>query len=721
MKRQAVVLLIIFLFSIQAIHAVVPKKWELYRFEEFLRGKFDGISVSYEGVLSLSPQEEEVQGPGEEFYLSILFTASDEIFLGTGHSGKIYKIDKSGKTELYYRVPEVDIYCLARDRKGDLYAGTSPNGKIYKITEKDKGSVFFDPAEKYIWDLMFTDTGSLLAAVGEKGGIYEVSPQGNGLFILKAEENHILCLYRDKNGDLLAGSGGKGHLYRITKKRKAMIVFESPFEEIKSIVQDRKGRIYVAAGGVVTKPEANSLYPSGVASSTSVEIKVTPNSSKLSAAAAVKKKQPSALYRVGVKGVAKMLWNSGEEMIYSLLWDKERNSLIFGTGARGRIYSVDQSDKITLVLQKNSEQIFHLASHNKKTYILSNNPSLISYLQPKQRFNGVYTSRVLDTSIHSSWGRMNWETILPEDTSLQFYTRSGNTSEPNKTWSEWSPPYQNVLGEQILSPKARYLQFKARFKTQSGNKSPQVKKVELYYQETNLEPKFLRLELLPPNVVFLKLPEQEDVIWGVDYRSAPQSKSSNKSKTYVMPKRHEKKGYQTVVWQAADKNEDDLVYSIFIRKKNSEKWRVMKNNWRDSIYTFETVTLPDGFYYIKVIASDNPSNPLGTGLNAEKISRILTIDNSLPVIRNMKAEKKKGVLTISFTVGDSLSQIKEVEFLVRPGEWKSVFPEDGICDSKRETFKWTYRLPDNSDNMITVKAVDGHGNIGVARKTFQPE
>jgi hypothetical protein len=721
MKRQAAVLLIIFLFSLQAIYAVVPKKWELYRFEEFLRGKFDGISVSCEGVLSLSPQEEEIRGPGEEFYLSILFTASDEIFLGTGHSGKIYKIDKNRKSELYYRVPEVDIYCLARDRKGDLYAGTSPNGKIYKITDKDKGSVFFDPAEKYIWDLMFTDTGSLLAAVGENGGIYEISPQGNGISILKAEENHILCLHRDKNGDLLAGSGGKGHLYRITKKRKAMIVFESPFEEIKSIVQDRKGRIYVAAGGVVTKPEANGLSPSGLTSSTSVEIKVTPNSSKPSAAAAVKKKQPSALYRVDAKGVAKMLWNSGEEMIYSLLWDKEKNSLLFGTGARGRIYSVDQNDKITLVLQKNSEQIFHLASHNKKTYILSNNPSLISYLQPKQRFNGVYTSRVLDTSVHSSWGRMNWETIRPEDTALQFYTRSGNTSEPKKTWSEWSPPYQSVLGEQILSPKARYLQFKVRFKTQSGNQSPQVKKVELYYQETNMEPHFLGLELLPPNVVFLKLPEQEDVIWGVDYRSAPQSKSSNKSKTYIMPKKHEKKGYQTVVWQAADKNEDDLVYSIFIRKKNSGKWRVMKDNWTDSIFTFETVTLPDGFYYIKVIASDSPSNPLGTGLKAEKISRVLTIDNSLPVIRNMKAEKKKGVLTISFTAEDSLSQIKEVKFLVMPGEWKSVFPEDGICDSKRETFNWTYRLPDNSDDMITVKAVDGHGNVGVARKTFQPE
>jgi len=718
MKRQAVVLLIVFLFSLQAIHAVVPKKWELYRFEEFLKGKFDGVAVSYEGVLTLSPKEEKIQGPGEEFYLSILFSGKDEFFIGTGHSGKIFKMDKSGKSELYFQVPEMDVLCLAKDQKGDLYAGTSPNGKIYKITAKEKGAVFFDPQEKYIWDLMFTDTGSLLAAVGENGGIYEIGPQGNGMSILKAEENHILCLYRDRNGDLLAGSGGKGHLYRISTKRIAKIVFESPFEEIRNIVQDKTGQIYVTAGGMVSKPKANSLFPTGAAASVGTAITVTPASSKTPDISMGKKSQPSALYRVDALGAAKMLWSSSEEMIYSLLWDSAKNRILFGTGNKGRIYSADPSDKIALLMQKNSEQIFHLSSHYGKIYILSNNPSLLSCLIPNQRFNGVYTSRILDTSVPASWGRMNWEAQLSDDTSLQFYTRSGNTREPNKTWSEWSPPYQNRKGEQILSPKARYLQFQVRFKTQSGRESPQVKKVELFYQEINLEPKLLSLELLPPNVVFLKPLEQEDVIWGEDQKSTRENSSGTKNKTYVMPKKQIKKGYQTVIWQAADKNGDDLAYSIHIRKNNSNQWRVLKENWRESLFAFESITLPDGLYFIKVKASDSPSNPLGMDLENEKISRALIIDNSLPVIRNLKVSRKKGLLTISLMAEDSFSPIKDMKFFVRPGNWKSIFPEDGICDSKKETFKWTYKLSSGTDNMITVKVVDSHGNIGVARTQF---
>ena len=91
----------------------------------------------------------------------------------------------------------MDVYCLARDKRGNLYAGTSPNGKVWKITDKGKGDIFFNPREKYIWDLLFVDRGVLLAAVGESGGIYEINREGEGKLILKAEENHILCLKRD--------------------------------------------------------------------------------------------------------------------------------------------------------------------------------------------------------------------------------------------------------------------------------------------------------------------------------------------------------------------------------------------------------------------------------------------------------------------------------------------------------------------------------------------
>jgi hypothetical protein len=60
-----------------------------YRDEiNLLKGKLDGVSVSYEGVLSLAPSEEKMEGPGEEFYLSFLLGSEGSSYLGTGHGGK---------------------------------------------------------------------------------------------------------------------------------------------------------------------------------------------------------------------------------------------------------------------------------------------------------------------------------------------------------------------------------------------------------------------------------------------------------------------------------------------------------------------------------------------------------------------------------------------------------------------------------------------------------
>jgi hypothetical protein len=96
----------------------------------------------------------------------------------------------------------------------------------------------------------------------------------------------------------------------------------------------------------------------------------------------------------------------------------------------------------------------------------------------------------------------------------------------------------------------------------------------------------------------------------------------------------------------------------------------------------------------------------------------LVIDHSLPVVKNFKAVRNKNKLAVTFQVEDSLSYIKEVKYLIRPDEWRSIFPEDGICDSKQESFKVTVTLPPKSDNLITVKIKDSRGNIGVHRQTF---
>jgi hypothetical protein len=700
--------------------AVQPQRWELRNINDYLKGKFEGISVTSDGVLSLSPKEETIEAPAEEFFLSLLVTQGGTVYLGTGHDGKIYRKNDAGQFELYYKVPEQDIFCLTQDSKGILYAGSSPNGKIYKITAQGKGEAFFNPQERYIWDLKFDEKGVLLAAVGESGGIYAISQRGEGQKFLDSEENHILCLKMKQDGGLYAGSGGKGRLYLISPQRRASILYESPFEEIKSIALDRSGNIYVAAGGRSIKPKVEAKPPVAARTDAEVSITVTPSGARTDTqdVQTQLQKQPSALFKVNSDGIAERLWSSPEEIIYSLVWNGVKRELIFGTGNKGRIYAIDRNEKVSLVVQKQAEQIYFLQPHGSGIYTLSNNPSNLSIISVEQRFEGEYTSRVFDAKTLASWGRIEWRAEVPSGTTLQFQTRSGNSSEPNQAWSDWSPPYQKIEGEQILNPRARYLQFKVIFKSQSGKISPRLQKISLFYLQTNLAPIISRVDLLPANEVFLKLPEQKEQIQGAEQDITEKAQNKNKTMSYVVSKKAERKGYQTVVWDAVDENGDMLVYSIVIRNENESQWRYLKRDWEEKIFAFDTLSFPDGIYFIKVEANDKPLNPLGMELQTEKISRPLVIDNSLPIIRNFQVERERNTIKVSFKALDSFSHIKEVKFIVRPNSWRVVFPTDGICDSREEDFNFGMTLPPNFDDMITVRVEDTKGNVGVHRATF---
>ena len=718
MKRALVLFFVMSIFIAQALHGVVPQKWEIRNKDDFLKGKLSGISVSYDGVLSLSPKEEPVEAPVEEFYLSLLLTPQGDVFLGTGHTGKIYKISKSGKAELYFQVPEMDVLCLARDRRGNLYAGTSPNGKVYKITEKGQGGPFFNPREKYIWDLFFMERDVLLAAVGESGGIYQINMEGEGVQILSTEENHVLCIEKDLNEDIIAGTGGSGRVYRISRGKKPTILFESPYEEIRSVALDREGNVYAAAGGRIVSPREIKEFPAAAQVESSVSITVTPAPAQKKEVSSLSQMEPGALFKINFKGIAKRVWQSSDELIYSLSWDETEKKLLFGTGDKGRIYSLDRSEKISLLIQKDSAQVYSLVPFGSKVYMLSNNPPSLSILHPEQILQGEYLSQVIDTQTVSSWGRMDWESEVPPGCNIQIQTRSGNSNRPGATWSDWSPPYQKREGEQILSPNARYLQFKVMFKAQSGKVSPLVRRISLFYLQTNLAPEITKLTMLPPNVVYLKPLIPAEVIWGADTNVSEQSKNAAEEKALIVPKKIERKGFQTFVWEAEDQNGDNLVYALYIKKEGEEEWRILKEKWTDAIFAFETLTYPDGVYFLKVVALDSPSNPPGMEQRAEKVSRPLVLDNSLPVIKGFRVDRERNNLTISFAAEDSMSPIQEVKYLIRPGEWISLFPRDGICDSRQESFRVSITLPAVFDNMITVKVKDSHGNIGVHRQTF---
>lgn len=704
-----------------SLRAVVPQKWELRTRDDYLRGKFDGISVAYDGTLALAPKEEKIAAPQEEFYLSVLTTGEGVTFLGTGHGGKIYRIDKDGKAELWFQAPEMDVTCLVQDKKGTLYAATSPNGKVYKITEKSKGEEFFNPAEKYIWDLLFLDTGELWAAVGESGGIYRISPLGEGRMFFKATENHILCMERTARGDVIAGSGGNGLVYRITTDGRASVLFETPYEEVRSLAVDREGQIYAAASGTPTRTRKDDTSDQPVRLDAEVVLTVSASGGASRPAAATgpasAAKDGGALYRITGEGLAKRLWSSDDEMIYSLLWREDEKKVLFGTGGKGRIYSVDRDERVALLLQQSSEQVYQLVPLDSKIYVLSNNPCYFGLLLTEQRFAGEYTSPVLDARTPSAWGRIVWDAVVAAGASIQLQSRSGNSGEPNATWSDWSPFYTKTE-EQVLSLKSRFLQVKILFRTQTGKDSPVFNKLTVFYLQSNVAPSVTRLEFLPPNEVYLKLPENEDVILGVERNLAEAPAKKDELPIGMPARKGERKGFQTIVWDAADDNGDTLRYSLAIRKDGETEWRVLEDAWTETIYAFDTLSFPDGTYLLKLTASDSPSNPLGLELKSEKTSPPLVIDNSLPVVKGFTAARNGASLDIAFQAEDAYSYIEEAKVLVRPGEWRVVFPVDGIADSRSEAFKFSLKLPAGAENQVTVRVRDSYGNVGVFRQNF---
>ena len=715
-KRILIIIFALLILSISNLYPVSPTKWVVDKKGDFLRGRLKGLSVSSDGFLFLAPAHKKLKAPPEEFYLSILVDNSGNIYLGTGHNGKIYKISISGNYKLLFDAPEMDVYSLAMDDKGNLYAGTSPNGKVYKITPKGKTSEFFNPEGRYIWDILWHNN-YLWIGVGESGGIYKVDSSGKGEIFFRCPQNHVLCLRTNNKGEILAGTGGSGLVYKFTSIGTPSILFESPYEEIKDLIYDKEGNIYVATGGKVSEKIKPSFKLSSFLEDISVTVSANIDSSEKSKKAGVSPvgvvTQPGALYKIYPDGRSELIWHSSKNSIYSITFFSGEKEIILATGNEGRIFSVNSlNKKVDLISQEDCEQIYKILKSGTKIYFITNNPPYLYSLLPEQGLKGEYLSEVLDTGALSRWGRIMWDAVIPEGTNIQVFTRTGNSKNPGPGWSDWSPSYQRPP-EKIFNLKARFIQVKAVLKSSVKGKTPQLKKLELFYQQMNLPPEIIKIELLPPNKVYRKPPPSEEEIWGLE--ESPVRKSS---KVKIAPKMITRKGFQTIKWEGKDLNEDRLIYTIYIKNENENKWRILKENYTDNIFTFETVSLPDGKYRIKIKVSDSIDNPPGNELSSEKISDLFVIDNTPPEVENLIVNKKGSKLKISFIAKDTGSYIQKVEYLIRPDKWKVIFPVDEICDSQEEQFNVEFPLKPNSDNMIVIKVIDAFENVRVVREVF---
>jgi hypothetical protein len=725
---SSLALLTLFVALAPLLEAASTSFWLVATQSEFLKGDADRLSIDSDGRVTLGPAIETVHDVESPAVWRLLADARDTLWAATGNDGKVWTIDRGGKAAVAFDVAELDVHALAPAPSGGVFAGTSPDGKVYRVAADGSSSTFFDPDDKYIWSLAPAPDGGLFVATGEKGRIYKVSADGRGSVFYDPETTHVMTLVADGKGGLLVGTSSPGRVLRVDASGRAFVLLESSHKEIRGIRLAPAGVIYATAAGASGAPEPAPSKspepppPTGTIPTVTTEISVsaigdttivTPaTSGAVSEPRGPSGPQKGAVYRINPDGEWSILWESPDDLPYDVLVEPS-GSLLVATGAKGKIYRLSGSPTlVTLVSKVDAQQVTSFAEDQKGRLLLAtSNPGRILRMTASTASTGTYLSDIKDTATVATWGAIRWRAVTPTGTAVEISTRSGNTRAPDKTWSDWSKPYSTALGSTIESPKARYLQWRAVMKG-SSTATPVLTSVAAAYLPRNTRPTVESITVHPPGVVFQRpFPTGEPELAGFDANltdGRPQSPGGSSLSSPTLGRRAFQKSLQTFVWQARDADNDRLQYDVLYRLEGETTWMALKRGLVDEIYTWDTTSVPDGTYIVKIVASDAPANAPTVALTGERESTTFDVDNTPATITI--GERMGQVL--QFTVRDTQSAIRSVEYSQNAGRWKLAYPVDGLLDSREERFELP--LEAGTAGAVVLRVTDALGNLATA-------
>ena len=660
-----------------AVHASTPVIWKLAGHGDFIRGETRGVSITGKGRLTLSPVLDLVFESNEPLIWSLAADSRGNLYAGTGNDGKLYRIDPSGRSEVFFDAEELEIRSVVIDRNDRVYAATFPDGRIHRIDPDGTHAVFFDPARdggmngpdsesgsdpdggagngtgngpgdgtNYIWSLALDAGGGLYAGTGEQGRVYRIDEDGGVHLLAELEEAHVMALAVDGSGRLIAGTEPGGRVYRIagiSSGGAISVLHDSPYGEVNTLLVGKDGAVYAGAlsgprrgarGGRAGTAGASMPPPSTGAPDDPGGAPML-NAVQVTASAEPADRPSvggfatggSVVFRIDPDGRVEEWWRSQTDVGLSLAIRGE-NELLIGTGSSGRLYSVRERGVGTLLNELQESQITALSPDaSDGVVVATSNRGNLYRLRSTPVREGEYESDVRDTRGMARWGRIRWESEQPSGTSVRLFARSGNTDSPDQTWSEWTGPYTDPAGEALACPPARYLQWKAVLGTEN-EEAPTVSSVSASYLTRNNPPRVHAVTVYEPGVYLrdsatgqVGQSTQTDLPPGIAAQVGGRGNGRGQSASSGSPTY--RKGMRAVAVRASDPDGDGLSYEIYFRGVAEEMWKRLESERRTPSYSWDSETFPDGEYVLRVVASDAPSNPPDQALEAELPERAL--------------------------------------------------------------------------------------------------
>ena len=713
------------------LHAAEPTFWQVSTEADLLAGEAEALSIDAQGRLTLGPAVVTIYETRAPFLWNLVTGDDGRLYVGSGNDGQVYQVDADGQATVRFDADELEVHALARGPDGALYAGTSPGGRIYRLGDDGTASVFFDPDSEYIWALAVDAAGTVFAATGEPGDVYRIEADGTGAIFYQTQATHAMTLALDEDGAVLVGTASPGRIFRLDAAGRPFVLLDSPYNEIHRLRLTGNGTIYATAQGVAgasSQPSrGNGQAATTVTPGTTATVAVDASAATLaaqpsSAQAASTGAGAGAVYRVLPGGGWDRIWQSRTDSPYDVLAEAD-GSVLLATGNDGKIFRL-AGDPVesALVTELAAEQVTALARDADGALLLASaNPGRIVRLSAGLADTGTYLSAVRDAGEVATWGNISWQGA-PGGGRLEIFTRSGNTGTPDETWSDWSEPYADPIGTPIVSPRARFIQWRASL-TRGADPAPVLDSVTTAYLPRNTRPRVASVTLHPPGTVFQQtFPSVPGIAGFEDGRPERElaAISSDASGAPSLGRREYQQGLLTFVWQGEDDDQDELRYTVQYRRETDTDWAVLRDGLRDPILVWDTTSVPNGRYILRIVASDAPSNSPATRLTGRLDSDTFAIDNTAPVIEVISVARGDDTVRVTFVVRDDDSAVQGAAYSLDGNRWEAVYPVDGIADSRTERFE--LELPTGMPAQgVVLRATDALSNTATASATLPPE
>jgi len=677
-----------------AADATTTRSFRQTTVKDFEEGEATSTAISPPGEIVPGMKVTRVAIDAAFAWSAALSADRHTVYFGTGDAGKIFAVPTTGAGPAK-KVGEIDspwVTALVAKPDGTLLAGSTPGARLFSVDAKSGKSKLFAklPAE-HIWALDYDVAhATAYAATGDGGKIFTVDAKGTVKMLWDAGDKHVMAMVRD-GSTLLAGTSDQAILYRVHADGHAEALHDFDADEVRAIVRG-KGATYLAVNDFEAPTDVKQPAPAGpqTAKGTPVVAGPAPASGAIPRSDAVKAR--AAVYRLADDGGIEQLFALADGYFTSLSLDGQGN-LFAASGSQGKLYRIAPDRSVALVADVPERQILSMAPAGDGFLLGTGDAGAIYRVQPAKG-EATYLSKVFDAEAPALWGEMWW--TGSQDVVLE--TRTGNTGKPEGKTDAWSPfrrvetpkQHQSESAARIASPGARYLQYRATLP------SPQsiVQDVSIYFLPHNQRARITEVYL------------------GDAAPASTGGTTGGPSAVPSGPRAHS--STLKLRWKTENPDGDELVYKLWFRHQGDSVWRSLggPDPLGKAEYDWNTDSVADGRYQLRVWASDEKVTPADRALDHQFDSPPFLVDNTRPEVLDLAFQGDK----LTGRAHDATSVIAAIEYAIDGTEWRPASPDDKLLDERDESF--TVRLPKTlapGPHIVNVRAWDQSDNVGAGR------